>query len=78
MDVSSIAAQGLAAAQANFQQAAANLSAAGVSPDGAPADTVELSVAAVGLLSARTQVEMNIKMLKVANEMDRQAISLLG
>jgi flagellar basal body rod protein FlgG len=47
------------------------------SGDGMPVDTANLSDAAVSLLSAKNAFATNIKLLKVADEMQRQAIDLV-
>jgi hypothetical protein len=47
------------------------------SGDATPVDTADLSEAAVSLLSAKNAFATNIKLLKVADEMQRQAIDLI-
>ena len=79
MDVSAIALRGLDQAQMTFDHAARNLASAGASASGgSPTDTVNLSDAALSLISARIDVETNLQTLKVAGGMDRQAIDLLA
>lgn len=79
MDLSSIALRGLDQAQTRFERAAVGV--AGItraSPDGAAIDTVDLSTAMVSLLSTKNDVEANLKLLKIANDMQRQVIDLLA
>ena len=83
MDLSSIALRGLDQAQTRFERAALGVAGVlagvtGASPDGAAIDTVDLSLAMVSLLSTRTDVEANIKLLKIANDMQGQIIDLLA
>jgi flagellar basal body rod protein FlgG len=61
---SSITAAGVASIEAN-------------SGDGTPVDTANLSDAAVSVLAAKSAFAANIKLLKVADEMQSQAINLL-
>ena len=44
----------------------------------APVDTVELSDAAVSLLSARNEYAANIKVIQTADEMQRHMLDLLA
>ncbi len=79
MDISAIALRGLDAAQADLDQAAGSIARATVpGSDAAPADTVDLSTAIVGLLTARQEFAANIKVLKTADEMERHALDLLA
>ena len=79
MDLSSIALRGLDQAQTRFERAAAGVvDVTRASPDGAAIDTVDLSTAMVSLLSTKNEVEANIKLLKIANDMQRQVIDLLA
>jgi hypothetical protein len=79
MDVFSIALRGLDQAQMTFDHAARNLvPAGGAAPGNSPTDSVNLSDAALSLISARIDVETNLQTLKVAGGMDRQAIDLLA
>lgn len=79
MEISAIALQGLNQAQAQVEQAGGRLASIGASSgEGSPVDTADLSEAAVSLLSAKNAFATNIKLLKVANEMESQAISLLA
>lgn len=79
MDVSSIALQGLELAQLQLEKSASRLASAGTSsPSGAPVDTVDLSQEAVAMLSAKNQFSANINVLKIADDMQKSAINLLG
>jgi hypothetical protein len=79
MELSGIALRGLDRAQSRFERAAERLTATGAdSPDGAPADTVDLSAATVGLLAARAEFAAQIQLLKVADEMERRAFDVLA
>ncbi|MGA3096945.1 MAG: hypothetical protein ABSF25_10860 [Bryobacteraceae bacterium] len=70
MDVSAIALSGVYQAQTNFDQAARNLaSAQAAPPHGSPTDSVELSDAAVSLLSARNQAEGCLQTVKATGDM---------
>jgi hypothetical protein len=79
MQISAIALQGLNQAQAQVEQAGGRLASIGANTvDGTPVDTADLSTAAVSLLSAKDSFATNIKLLKVADEMQGQAINLLA
>ncbi len=75
MDVSSIALGGLQQAQGQVEKAASRISAAG---SGSPADTVDLSQNMVALLSAKSEFSANLNVLKVADEMQKSLVSVLG
>jgi hypothetical protein len=72
MDVSGIALQGLEQAQVQFDRAAQRVAA---QPTG---DAVSLSEEAVALLTAKSQFEANLGVMKMADRIDRIAINLLG
>lgn len=79
MEISAIALQGLNQAQAQVEQAGGRLASIGAnSGDGTPVDTANLSEAAVSLLTGKNAFAANIQLLKVADEMQSQAISLLA
>lgn len=79
MEISRIALQSLNQAQGRFEQAAGQVaSIGGNSSDGNPADSVDLSQAAVSLLSAKNDFATSLKLLKVADEMQGQVIDLLA
>ena len=75
MDISSIALSGLQTAQTAFD-ASANQLLKAVSPESG--DTVDLSAAAAGVLSAKSEFAANLAMVKVADRMERQVVDLLG
>jgi flagellar hook protein FlgE len=79
VDISSIAVQGLQQAQFQLDNSAQRLAGIGsVTPDGAGADTVDLSAAAVSIVSARNQFAANVNVLKIADDMQKSLINLLG
>jgi len=43
-----------------------------------PIDKTDLSTAAVDLMAARQEVAINPKLVKTADQMDRQRLDLLG
>jgi hypothetical protein len=77
MDISAIALQGFEGAQGQFNRAASKLSTA-ASPTSTTADETDLSQAAVGLLAAKDDFEGNLKVLKVADQMERSTIDMLA
>ncbi len=78
MDLTAIALQGLDQAQVQLEAAATGIaSAAALSPDAATADTVNLSVEVVALLSAKNQFSVNLATLKIADETQKTAVDLL-
>jgi hypothetical protein len=79
VELSAIALRGLDAAQAGLDQSAGRIArATEPASDTGPANSVDLSTAIVGLLSARQDFAVNIKMLKTADEMELHAIDLLA
>jgi hypothetical protein len=79
MVLPSIALSGLDQAQTRFDEAAIRIASVGdPSADGTPVDTVDLSTAAVAFLSARSDVEASLKMVKIANNMQLQVLDLLA
>jgi hypothetical protein len=78
MGISAIALQGLNQAQAQVEQAGGRLAAVGgETSDGAAPDSVDLSDAAVSLLAGKNAFAAGIQLLKVADEMQSQAVNLL-
>jgi hypothetical protein len=76
MEISAIALQGLNQAQAQVEQAGGRLASIGAnSGDGMPVDSVDLSDAAVSLLSGKNAFATDIKLLKVADEIQGQAVN---
>ncbi len=81
MDVLATALSGLDRAQGLFEQSANRLiGATGASPSsGQPAsDAVDLSQAAVSLLTAKNQFALNINLLEVAENMQKTTIDILA
>jgi flagellar hook protein FlgE len=79
VELTAIALQGLDRAQAGLEKAAGRLSSIAAPPaENAPADTIDLSAAAVGLLEARQDFAANLNVLKTADRMERKAIDLLA
>jgi flagellar hook protein FlgE len=72
MNISAIALGGLQNAETKFERSAARLTAAD------PSDTVDLSSAAVDLLSSRNEFEANIKVMQTADRMYKQTLNLFG
>lgn len=70
------AASGVAAASAQFDQAAQAVVSAGT-PRG-PTDTVDLSAAAIDLIGAQVSVQVNVAMLKQAAKMSAQVLDILA
>jgi hypothetical protein len=79
VDLTAISLQGLERAQAGFERSAGRMASATSPGIGAvPEDISDLSTAAVEFLSARRDVELNLKVLASANEMERQTLNLLA
>jgi flagellar hook protein FlgE len=78
VDISAIALQGLQQAESQFARAASQLSSAGVAPDGGAGDMVDLSAAAVALISAKDDYASNLATVKIADEMERDTVNLLA
>ena len=77
MGLSAIALSGLDRAQAGLEQTASRLSRiAAPTSDGAPIDTVDLRTVAVELLAARQDFAINLRLLKTADEIERQVLNL--
>jgi flagellar basal body rod protein FlgC len=77
MNISAVALEGLEGAQEQFNRAASKLFTA-ASPTSPTADQTDLSQAAVGLLAAKNDFEGNLKVLKVADQMERSTIDMLA
>jgi flagellar hook protein FlgE len=75
MDVSAIALGGVDRASMQFQDAATRIAS---SATNAAPDTVDLSAAAVSMLTARNDFAANLNVLKIADKMQRSAIDMLG
>jgi len=76
MDISAIALQGLDAAQAQLETAAAGIASAAAS--GGANDTVTLSTEVVALLSAKNLASVDIATLKVAGQTQKSLVDLLA
>ena len=75
MDISSIALQGLANAEAQADAAATTLATAGAnSPSGANLNVVDVSKEIVALTSAENLFEMNVDTLKTVNQIQQNLI----
>ena len=73
----SSALQGMARAEGQLNKAASDIARAPVvSPDGA--DIVDLSASMVALLQSRNNFEANTKVFKIAADMQKSLINLLG
>jgi flagellar basal body rod protein FlgC len=72
MDISSIALQGVQQAQVQLDNSVQRLTQA------TSGDVVDLSQEAVALLSAKNQFSANINVLKIAGNMQKNVINLLG
>ena len=77
MDLSALALQGLEQANVQLEKAASSLAALS-SPDGSNIDIVDLSAQMVALLSAKNQFSVEIATLKVADEVQNNAVNLLA
>jgi hypothetical protein len=79
MDISSIALQGVLAADNQLQDAATQLATFGAdTPAGAGVDVVDLSAAALALVSAKTQFAANVGTLRVADSIRSNALNVLA
>ncbi len=80
MDISGIALQGLNQAEAQLNQAASNLVdyGTGSAASGGGVDTVDLATQVVALKSAQIQFQLDIKTLKTANQIQENALNVLG
>lgn len=79
MDLSAIALQGFEQADAQLEKAASRIaSAAALSPDGSNVDAVDLSAEMVALLSAKNQFSVEAATLKVADEVQKNAVNLIA
>jgi len=77
MDVSSIALQALQQANTQLETAAARIANPGAnSPNGTNLDVADLSAEMIALMSAQTLFDTNLAMLKTADEMQKNLVSL--
>jgi len=72
----SSALEGLTRSEALFSQAARTIARAPLSTDST--DTVDLSSAAVALLTARNNFEATTKFIKISSDMEQSLINTLG
>jgi flagellar hook protein FlgE len=73
----SSALQGMSRAQTQFDKAAANIArATTVSPTGG--DIVDLSAPMVSMLESRNSFDANTKVFKVADEMQKSLLNIVG
>lgn len=75
MDISSIALTGLQSAQDRFDLTAARVTGASIQQ---PEDTVDLSQPAVDLLAAKNQFAAMVKVVHVADDMQKSSLNLLA
>lgn len=68
--------EGLTRSEALFSQAARTIARAPLSTDST--DTVDLSAAAVALLTARNNFEATTKFIKISSDMEQSLINTLG
>ena len=78
MDLSATALQGLQQAEIQLGNVATRLAGAGASPSGANLDIVDLSTEMVALMSAKTNVSVNLSVLKTINQIQKDAIDLMA
>ena len=68
--------EGLTRSEAQFNQAARSIARAPLSAG--PTDTVDLSTAAVALLTARNNFEANTQIIKISDQLEQTLINTLG
>jgi hypothetical protein len=80
MDILGIAQQGMQQAQGQFDKTAQSIAQVGLNTGGsqAPSDSVNLSDAAVSLLSSKNQFETDVAVAHTADEMQKSTLSLLA
>jgi flagellar hook protein FlgE len=79
MNLSTIALQGLHQADARLESAGSKIASfAASSPGGTNQDTVDLSAAAIELLSAKNLYSANLRSVKTADEMLKISINLIA
>jgi flagellar hook protein FlgE len=77
VDLSAIALDGLAQADAQLEAAAASLANAGsASSGGTNADVVDLATALTGMMSAQTLLRINLEVLKTADQIQQAALDV--
>jgi len=79
MELSAIALQGLEQSQGAFEKSVVQLTAGSASTGNQPpSDVVDLSEAAVSMLSAKNGFDVNIRVLQIADQMQQQALDILA
>jgi flagellar hook protein FlgE len=79
MDVASIALGGLENAQLRLEGSARRIASATLAVAAqSPADSVDLSAAAVDLLAARNAYQANLQVLRTADEIQREVLDQLA
>jgi len=78
MDVSSIALEGLQQANAQLEAAATAIATAGSDSNSGNVDVVDLSAEMVALMSAKTQLDLNLTTLKTADQMQQSLVDVKG
>ena len=80
MDILGIAQQGLQQAQGQFEQTARQIAQVGLNAGQSqtPSDSVNLSDAAVSLLSSKNQYETDLGVAQIASEMQKATLNLLA
>ncbi len=79
MGLSGIALQMLQAADTQLQSAAGQIAVAGAdAPNGAGVDSVDLSAEVVALLSAKNQYSAGVSVLKLALDIQKNALDVLA
>jgi flagellar hook-associated protein FlgK len=79
MDITSVARGGLEAAQGALEKTAVRLArAAAAGTDGSPGDGVDLSADMVALLSAKEQFQVNARVIRTADQMQKNLLDVLA
>jgi hypothetical protein len=78
MDISAIALSGLERAQTAFDASATRLSRAALPQDTPAVDSVDLSSAVVGLMTAQNNFKVNVKVAQTADDMQRATLDILA
>jgi hypothetical protein len=78
MDISAIALDGLERAQQRFDTSATRLSRASLPQDTPAVDSVDLSTAVVGLMTAQNDYKVNVKVAQTGDEMQRAVLDILA
>lgn len=78
MDIAAIALQGLEQAQVQLDAAASNIANAGAASAGPNLDTVDLSTQIVALNSAQILAEVNVDIMKTANQVQQSVLNLFA